>query len=361
MVTSVLEQYQIADFLEWEQSKRLILNPDFQRRSVWTPGAKVYLIDTILRRLPIPKIYLRQKVNLETRLSYREVVDGQQRLRAIFDFASDRLVMTKRAGEFAGLRYTTMDADQQEAFLSYPIAVDQLVNATDDDVLEVFSRLNSYTLPLNDQEKRHAKYQGDFKWAVREAARRWSVLWERYKVVSIRERVRMADDQLMAEMFGILINGVTDGGQGHITKLYTMLNGDFPQQEIVTRQVDETLRYLTDHWQVFLETTSLHNAPHFLMLFAAVVHALFGIPPGDIGADMPKRDPSSLSDHRQVFYNLSTLAEMLDFLDQAVPKVPDDLYNFWLASSGTTQRIRSRKPRFLTYYKALLPETLWNL
>ena len=46
MVNSVLEQFQIADLLEWEQSKRLILNPDFQRRNVWTPGAKVYLIES---------------------------------------------------------------------------------------------------------------------------------------------------------------------------------------------------------------------------------------------------------------------------------------------------------------------------
>ena len=207
MVNSVLEQYTIADLFEWSQNHTLVVNPDFQRRDVWTANAKVFLIDTILQKLPIPKVYLRQKVDLQTKRSFREVVDGQQRLRAIFEFAADRLVLTKRAPEFVGLTYTTMNPELQETFLSYPVAVEQLINASDDDVLEVFSRLNSYTLPLNDQEKRHAKYMGEFKWTVHEYARRWSVLWDRFGVVSTRNRVRMADDELMAQMFGVIIDG----------------------------------------------------------------------------------------------------------------------------------------------------------
>ena len=102
MVNSALEQYQISDLIEWNESKRLIINRNFQRGNVWIPEARVYLIDTILRKMPIPKFYLRQTVNLETRQSVREVVDGQQRIGAILDFANDKLVLTKRAGELAG-------------------------------------------------------------------------------------------------------------------------------------------------------------------------------------------------------------------------------------------------------------------
>jgi hypothetical protein len=75
---SILEQYPISDFLEWHQKKTLILNPHFQRRSIWTPVARSYLIDTILRQMPIPKIYLRTKIEVRTRKTIREVVDGQQ-------------------------------------------------------------------------------------------------------------------------------------------------------------------------------------------------------------------------------------------------------------------------------------------
>ncbi len=210
---SLLEQYRISDFLDWHREKRLELSPDFQRGSVWTPAARTFLIDTILRQLPVPKVYLRTRINVATKKSVREVVDGQQRLRAILDFAENKLVLSKRASEFVGKRYSDLSEQQQEAFLSYPIAVDQLVNASIDDVLEVFARLNSYTVSLNDPEKRHAKWQGDFKWAIRASSRKWAAFWEKYKVLTVRERIRMLDDSLTAEMVGILLEGIKDGGQ----------------------------------------------------------------------------------------------------------------------------------------------------
>src|SRR3546814_15892 len=111
---SFLEQYRIADFLDWHKEKRLVLNPEFQRGSVWTAAAKTYLIDTILRQLPMPKVYLRTRVDLESKKSIREVVDGQQRLRAIIEFSDDKFALSKRAGEFAGTRYSTLQTELQE-------------------------------------------------------------------------------------------------------------------------------------------------------------------------------------------------------------------------------------------------------
>ena len=75
--------YSINDFVEWDGQKQLVLNPRFQRRAVWSEKAKSYLIDTIIRGKPIPKIFIRQKLNVTTKTSLREVVDGQQRLRTI--------------------------------------------------------------------------------------------------------------------------------------------------------------------------------------------------------------------------------------------------------------------------------------
>ena len=188
---SLLEQYRIADFLDWHKEKRLELNPNFQRGSVWTPAARSYLIDSILRKLPIPKVYLRTKIDVATKKTVREVVDGQQRLRAIIEFADDKFALTKRAAEFVGAKYTTLSPDLQESFLGYPIAVDQLLNSSDTDVLEVFSRLNSYSVALNPAEKRHAKFQGDLKWQIRKASTDWAGLWETFSILTTRDRVRM--------------------------------------------------------------------------------------------------------------------------------------------------------------------------
>ena len=51
--------YSINDFIEWEERKQLEISPKFQRRSVWSPQAKSYLIDTILKDKPLPKIFIR--------------------------------------------------------------------------------------------------------------------------------------------------------------------------------------------------------------------------------------------------------------------------------------------------------------
>ena len=102
------DQYPISDLLAWMHEKTLILNTDFQRRSVWPPSARVFLIDSILRDRPMPNIYIRTKTDLRTKRSYREVVDGQQRLLAINDFASDNLTLTSAAREFSSKTYSTL-------------------------------------------------------------------------------------------------------------------------------------------------------------------------------------------------------------------------------------------------------------
>ena len=55
--------YSINDFVEWDAAKQLELNPRFQRRPVWTEKAKSFLMDTIIRGKPIPKVFIRQKIN----------------------------------------------------------------------------------------------------------------------------------------------------------------------------------------------------------------------------------------------------------------------------------------------------------
>lgn len=353
MEASLPQQYRVSDFIEWNDKRQLELNPYFQRRNIWTAPAKHYLIDTILRQMPMPKVFIRTKVDLSTQKSFREVVDGQQRLRAIFDFASDRLVLGRRSGAFAGATYSTLDPEHKEVFLSYSIAVDQLINATDSDVLEVFARLNSYTLSLTPPELRHAKYQGNFKWAVHAASKRWDVLWTGLRIVTLRERLRMQDDSLMAELFGVTFQGVTDGGQKRITDLYKAVDATFPDNSQVAADVDATLAFIVEHFADVLVDSPLAGPPHFVMIFAAVTHALAGIQPGGLGDELPERDPRALANPEAAAENLAFLGDLLR-LDEP----PSGWQPFWRASKSTTQRISSRRARFPVYWRALFPEVL---
>ena len=114
---SIPQTYTISDFVQWDHQKQLELSPSFQRGAVWTPQAQTFLIDTILKQLPIPQIYLRTRVNPATKATVREVVDGQQRLRAILMFARNDLRLGARSGEFAGMRYNDLPPETQEQFL----------------------------------------------------------------------------------------------------------------------------------------------------------------------------------------------------------------------------------------------------
>lgn len=343
---SILEQYRIHDFVAWDANKELVLNPHFQRRSVWDPQARTLLIDSILRRMPVPKIYMRTKLDVRTKRSVREIVDGQQRLRAILAFAKGEFALTKRAQEFTGMKYADLDEDAQEDFLSYPIAVDSLVNASDTDVLEVFARLNSYTVTLVPAEKRHAKFQGDFKWAVHAASKDWRTLWEDFEIVAGRDRLRMGDDSLMAEMFGVILSGVTDGGAANLEKLYAAQESDFATEKCVRKAVDESLEIVTTSFGSLIQDTPLRRGPQFLMLFAAVAAANRGIPIGQLTAEDVQPAAIDVEGARD---RLTQLADAIE-----VQEPPEQFKRFADAGVGSTQRIATRSVRYRFYRWAVL-------
>ena len=344
----MLEQYPISDMLSWMEDGDLILNPKFQRKLVWPLAAKTYLIDTVLRGKPMPNIMIRAIIDPVTRRSNREVVDGQQRLSAIRDFANGGFALGRGAEEYAGMRYNDLAEDDRFDFLQYRIGVEQLFNADDETVIDTFRRINSYSYSLNGQELRHAGYSGELRSAVVSASRKWSVLWQKYNVVGLRRQMRMDDDQLMAEMFGVIINGVTEGGQRRLNNLYK--DYDLKLDDRVQAGVDKTLKRIVSKLSPALETR-MARAPHFLMLFAAVAHATVGIPAGQI-EDMPARSPRVLSDPRAACDNLAELADSLDMEPDAVPS---HLRAFKNAASGSTQRIAGRTVRFKATYGAMEP------
>ncbi len=174
--------YSINDFVGWDRQKELELNPIFQRRPVWSDKAKSYLMDTILRGKPIPKIFIRQKVNVSTKTTVREVVDGQQRLRSILSFIKDGFVISRQQNrEYGGIHFSQLDEDVQAQVLSYEISVDLLINLPDAEVLDIFSRLNSYAIILNEQEKLNANHFGPFKVLADEIGRKYLEYWKNQK------------------------------------------------------------------------------------------------------------------------------------------------------------------------------------
>lgn len=144
------------------------IQPEYQRGAVWSRRKASLLIDSMLRGIDIPKIYLRELDN--TPHSY-EVADGQQRINAIEKFYKNeiRLLSSEEKGldlskigskSIGGLKYNDNDEqslplDLRSAFKNYKLTISILKSANPNEVRTLFGRLQEGS-PLNPAEKRNA-------------------------------------------------------------------------------------------------------------------------------------------------------------------------------------------------------------
>jgi hypothetical protein len=348
MEGSTPQHYTVADFVKWFEDKELVLNPNFQRGSVWPSHARTYLIDSLLRGYPIPKLLLRTNVDRTTRRTVRDVVDGQQRLRTIFDFVNDKLVLGSKATGYQGKKYSDLEPEEQDALLSYKLTCEQLINASDEDVLEVFGRINSYAVPVNEPELRNAQFDNEFSSYVKELAKKLSPVWA-LGVLSERDRVRMIDQSLVAELFGILTEGLTDGAEKDITKIYDSQRSSEASDLLPASYVEERCLAVAALLGPFTGEP-LVKRPHFLVLFAALLYMEADLQPGKLNLSKYDRFKSrGLTDSQVIQDNLERLNRALSDAEAADSPV---LVQFREARA-TTQRMKSREARFEIFCRAL--------
>jgi len=137
----------------------LILKPSFQRKLVWNDNHKENFVETILKGLPFPEIYLADgEIDLETQKSKTLVVDGQQRLSTIYQYVTNsKDFKIKRIKTFSGLT-----DKEKTSFYDYKIVVRDLGRIDDETTIEIFRRINSVQYALNAMEIRNALYEGEF-------------------------------------------------------------------------------------------------------------------------------------------------------------------------------------------------------
>lgn len=125
--------------------------PDWQREEVWDIGKKQRLIDSILMGWKLPKFYF-----VKTSTDEYEVVDGQQRLLAIFEFCSNELSLNDESAQrFGGRLYRDLQQKVGDSFDDFEIEYDVIEDATDEEIKEFFLRLQD-GLPLTSSEKLNA-------------------------------------------------------------------------------------------------------------------------------------------------------------------------------------------------------------
>ncbi|OUD34892.1 DUF262 domain-containing protein [Flavobacterium sp. FPG59] len=272
--------YSINDFLEWNDKKQLQLSPKFQRKAVWSDDAKSYLMDTIIRGKPIPKIFIRQTINVENRQSIREVVDGQQRLRTILSYINDGFIISKKHNEKYGGYYfsqlSNVDPDIQSVILNYEISVDLLVNLPDREILDIFSRLNSYSVVLNEQEKINANHFSEFKILVDKLSHKHNDFWLENKLLTHQNILRMADVTLVSDLVISMCEGIQSKKQIKAYYLKYEKSFDF-DSESIEKSFDETIELLKTIFNEGLKNTPFKRIHLFYTIFTSLYHTKYGL------------------------------------------------------------------------------------
>lgn len=269
--------YSIIEILHMLERRELIVNRDYQRGSgIWPNGPSSYFIDTIIEEFPFPKIYMYEFVNREERNLRKEIVDGQQRISAITRFHNNEFALGADSAH-AGCRFRDLDDETQDRFLSYVVSVDVIRSAQRGEILQMFRRMNAYTLPLNEAEKRHSSFQGDFKWFVNQMADELNGFFLEFGVFTNRQIVRMADAALVTECIDAYENGVISSSPKSLKALYTRYDEQFVEQGQYHELLSEAFRYVVGNFGDLRNTFMMK--PYALhSLITALVHNRFGVP-----------------------------------------------------------------------------------
>ena len=245
--------------------ERIDTNPDFQRPAVWSRGQKQLLIDTILRGYDIPKLYWRK---ISTKPEKFDVVDGQQRLRAIFEFHEGGFPLAKDADPvngdaIAGLKYADLPLDLRLQLDTYPLDVIVLTETDEEEVREMFLRLQNGTT-LKAQEKRNAM-PGKMRDAVK------TLVEHKFFTRVAFKNSRFTHDLVAAQMIAIELNG----GPCHIrdsalNRMYEEQK-DFDGNGAKAKKVNRVLNYLAAS---FPEKTPELERYSVISLYALVSHCL---------------------------------------------------------------------------------------
>jgi hypothetical protein len=263
----------ISWFNQQNQMKTIDLSPKFQRHVVWSTNAQAYLIDTLLRELSIPKVYIKEDIDDKGNSTYR-VVDGQQRLTAIFEFLNGNLVLQDKYSKDLGLggkKFTEIPADKRKKFYEYPITVDMIRDASDAEIKDMFTRLNRTGAKLNHQELRHAAYEGDFIQLVEEIAQ--DPYWDKIRMFATQQIRRMLDFEYISELLMMVQeNKMIDRKRG-LDKFYAdnEVMGDVKKKQLKA-QFQKVLGYMkriaTDRSTRFVNRGDFYSLFYTLHYFA---------------------------------------------------------------------------------------------
>ncbi len=194
-----VKEFTIKELVNLIDNDLINLNPDYQRNYIWSPDDQKYLIDTILKKYPLPSFF----IYLDDKDKY-EMVDGQQRSKTIYRFVKGQINSSK----MTGLK-SIKDIDSNDV-LNYKLPVILIENLSPDDNLRDFYVLiNKKGVHLNLSEVNKSEHFDKlFMKLANEVLENQNLIeLDLFTEASIK---RMNDRAYIEELLGYLLLGIKE-------------------------------------------------------------------------------------------------------------------------------------------------------
>jgi hypothetical protein len=211
----------------------------------------------------------------------------------------------------------------------------------------MFRRINAYTAPLTAAEKRHATYQGAFKWFVVEQADEYAPILDQLEIFTPKQLSRMQDSEFIADLVVVLEKGIVQKSAKTIEDMYKAYDDSFQMAGHCSKVFDDFFKFLSEdlkplHQTFMMKSYVIHS------LFSAYAHCKYGIPNGEeISGLKPKKNLSI--DLGEVVRKLEALASAHEEQDENGP-----YRDYVKACMSSTTKANQRSQRFKTLCDVLV-------
>lgn len=208
-------EYDLETLIKKIDRKTIRLDPEYQRRHRWDDRTSSRLIESLILNIPIPTIYISQDVDVdsETEEARYSVIDGQQRLTAMFNFMKNKFKLEglESLEELNGSLYQDLPPFLIRRLEERAVKCLRIDSTLDTQVkIDIFERLNSGSVKLEAQELRNAVFGGKFNDLCKELAKSSEyrkMLQIPSDDVDSNTKVKKMEDVEIVVRFFTLING----------------------------------------------------------------------------------------------------------------------------------------------------------
>lgn len=159
-----------------DEDKNELFIPDYQREMAWDENRQSKFIESIFLGLPIPYIFVADIVDDTSEsedLARLEIIDGTQRIRTLSRFVTNKLTLNNldELKNLNGFKFDDLPLSRRRRFNRTSIKMIQLTEKANEKTRrDIFERLNTGSVELNEMEKRRGIRPGKFLDLIEELA-----------------------------------------------------------------------------------------------------------------------------------------------------------------------------------------------